>query len=268
MSNFINENQELFTEAKSYLFSTFKNIYLNSDILTDDKKQDEKDLNKKGSKRDNLLKHLFKIQDCIRLYNEKKYNDFLKKVDFKINSINDKQILKDRIEELTNFENLTIGQVIEKANEYELVFKDDKLNEFIQSKEYVYNRVCKVEYQEFYNVYNYLEGFTPFSTQHKTKGNEFENVLVILDNGRWPKYNFNYLLNEVNEKQRLIDGKSRTKSQLESYPAILERTQKLFYVCCTRAKENLAVYFNNPSQEVLETAKNWFGDVNTINLDA
>lgn len=268
MSNFINENQELFTEAKSYLFSTFKNIYLNSDILTDDKKQDEKDLNKKGSKRDNLLKHLFKIQDCIRLYNEKKHNDFLKKVDFKINSINDKQILKDRIEELTNFENLTIGQVIEKANEYELVFKDDKLNEFIQSKEYVYNRVCKVEYKEFYNVYNYLEGFTPFSTQHKTKGNEFENVLVILDNGRWPKYNFNYLLNEINEKQRLIDGKSRTKSQLESYPAILERTQKLFYVCCTRAKENLAVYFNNPSQEVLETAKNWFGDVNTINLDA
>jgi DNA helicase-2/ATP-dependent DNA helicase PcrA len=251
MSNFINENQELFTEAKSYLFSTFKNIYLNSDILTDDKKQDEKDLNKKGSKRDNLLKHLFKIQDCIRLYNEKKYNDFLKKVDFKINSINDKQILKDRIEELTNFENLTIGQVIEKANEYELVFKDDKLNEFIQSKEYVYNRVCKVEYQEFYNVYNYLEGFTPFSTQHKTKGNEFENVLVILDNGKWAKYNFEYLFTNRTDKE-----------------SVLHRTQKLFYVCCTRAKENLAVYYNNPSQQVLETAKNWFGVQNTINLDA
>ena len=44
--------------------------------------------------------------------------------------------------------------------------------------------------------------------------------------------NFNYLLNEINEKQRLIDGRSRTKSQLESYPEILERTQKLFYVCC------------------------------------
>lgn len=176
--------------------------------------------------------------------------------------------MKDRIEELTNFENLTIGQVIEKANEYELVLKDDKFCEFIQSKEYVFNRVSKVSYREFFNVYNYLEGFTPFSTQHKTKGNEFENVLVILDNGRWSKYNFNYLLNEINEKQRLIDGKSRTKSQLESYPEILERTQKLFDVCCTRAKENLAVYFNSPSPEVLETASNWFGAENTINLDA
>jgi DNA helicase-2/ATP-dependent DNA helicase PcrA len=249
MSNFINEKQELFTEAKSYLFSTFKNIYLNSDILTDDKKQDEKESNKKGSKRDDLLKHLFKIQDCIRLYNEKSYNEFLRKVDFKINSINDKQILKDRIEELTNFENLTIGQVIEKANEYELVLKDDKLNEFIQSKEYVFNRVCKVQYQEFFNVYNYLEGFTPFSTQHKTKGNEFENVLVILDNGKWAKYNFEYLFTNRTDKE-----------------TVLNRTQKLFYVCCTRAKENLAVYYNSPSQQVLETARNWFNG-NVKNLD-
>jgi len=266
MADFINENQILFQEAKTYLFSSFKNIYLNSDILTDDKKQDEKDENKKGSKRDNLLKHLFKIQDCIRLYNEKKYNDFLKKVDFKLKSLSDKQLLKDRIEELTDFENLTIGQVIEKSDEYGLVLIDDRLNEFIQGKKYVYNRVCNVAYQEFFNVYSYLEGYTPFSTQHKTKGNEFENVLVILDNGKWSNYNFNYLLDEINEKQRLINGKSRTRKQLESYPEILKRTQKLFYVCCTRAKENLAVFYHNPSPNILETARNWFNG-NVINLD-
>lgn len=249
MTDFINENQILFQEAKKYLFSSFKNIYLDSDILTDDKKQDEKDENKKGSKRDNLLKHLFKIQNCIRLYNEKKYNDFLKKVDFKLKSLSDKQLLKDRIEELTNFENLTIGQVIEKSDEYGLVLIDDRLNEFIQSKTYVYNRVCKVEYKEFFNVYNYLEGYTPFSTQHKTKGNEFENVLVILDNGKWSNYNFEYLFTNRTDKE-----------------TVLNRTQKLFYVCCTRAKENLAVFYHNPSSNIIENARNWFNG-NVINLD-
>ncbi|WP_454046826.1 hypothetical protein [Chryseobacterium sp. Marseille-Q8038] len=60
MSDFINANIDLFNKAKSYKFNLFRKIYLNSDILTDDKKQNEKDLIKKGTKRDNLLKHLFK----------------------------------------------------------------------------------------------------------------------------------------------------------------------------------------------------------------
>ena len=131
-----------------------------------------------------------------------------------------------------------------------IVIKNDKpLNDFIKSSEYIYNRVREVSYQEFINLYNYLEGFTPFSTQHKTKGSEYDNVLIILDNGNWPKYNFKYLFENTNDKEEII-----------------ERTQKLFYVCCTRAKENLAVYYIAPSEKALETANEWFGD-NVIDLD-
>ncbi len=47
---------------------------------------------------------------------------------------------------------------------------------------------------------------------------------------------------------------------------MLERTQKIFYVCCTRAMENLAVFFHNPSLEVVAKAKEWFGDANVLEL--
>ncbi|MDX8567362.1 UvrD-helicase domain-containing protein [Elizabethkingia sp. HX XZB] len=253
MQRFIDENNELFEEAKSYLYSTFSKIYLASDILTDDKKQKENEENKKGSKRDNLLKHLFKIQNCIRLYNENKFNEFLKITSYQISSINDKIELKQHIEELSEFTSNNIGDIIEKADEYNIVSKDQKLLDFILQNEYVYNRICKVDYEEFYNLYNYLEGYTPFSTQHKTKGAEFNNVLVILDNGNWNNYNFKYLFTNNSDKE-----------------TILNRTKKIFYVCCTRAKENLAVFYHDPKpqENILATARSWFGDSNVIDLDS
>ena len=103
----------------------------------------------------------------------------------------------------------------------------------------------QVEFQEFQCLFNYLEGYTPFSTQHKIKGAEFDNVLVILDNGNWAKYNFQYLFEE------------------NGTDSVRERTLKLFYVCCTRSKENL-VYYHAPTQAVLSKAKVWFGEQNVL----
>jgi DNA helicase-2/ATP-dependent DNA helicase PcrA len=40
---------------------------------------------------------------------------------------------------------------------------------------------------------------------------------------------------------------------------VLERTNKLFYVCCTRAKENLAIFIQNPSNLAINQAIEWFG---------
>ena len=125
---------------------------------------------------------------------------------------------------------------------------DDKLIAFKENKEYLYNRVKDVKFSEFQKLYEYLEGQTPFSTQHKTKGTEFDNVLVILDNGGWNNYNFGNLF--------LGTGSA----------SVLDRTQKIFYVCCTRAKENLAVFFHNPDADVIAKAKVWFGEDNVIDI--
>ena len=157
--------------------------------------------------------------------------------------------MQKSINELIDVGDKTIEQIITEANEKGICLIDDNLLKFINQKEYVYNRVKNIRFSEFQKLYDYLEGATPFSTQHKTKGDEFSNVLVILDNGKWNQYNFESLfLNSGTE-------------------SVLERTQKIFYVCCTRAKENLAVYYHNPKPVVIEKAKELFGADNVVCLD-
>ena len=87
-------------------------------------------------------------------------------------------------------------------------------------------------------MYDYILQEQPFSTQHKSKGLEFNNVLVLLDNGKWSKYNFASLF---------IETKTTEKVKL--------RTRKLFYVCCTRAQKNLAVFYPAPTADIVESAK-------------
>lgn len=250
MQAFIDSNAELYNYAKSLNYFEFSKMYVDKDQLLDDKKQDEDDENKKGSKRDNLIKHLFKIQTNISLYKNKRYNEFLRATDyrFRITSIASKRTLKENIDNLANVGDKTIEEVIIDANEKGICMIDDKLIDFKEKKEYLYNRVKNVRFLEFQKLYEYLEGQTPFSTQHKTKGAEFDNVLVILDNGGWNNYNFGNLFLE------------------KGSASVLDRTQKIFYVCCTRAKENLAVFFHNPDMQVIEKAKQWFGDKNVINI--
>lgn len=250
MKAFIDDNVELYNYAKSLSYSDFSKMYVDKDQLLDDKKQDEGDENKKGSKRDNLIKHLFKIQTNISLYQNKRYNEFLRATDyrFRIVSIASKRALKENIECLVDVGEKTIEDVINDANEKGICLIDDKLIDFKDKKEYLYNRVKDVKFSEFQKLYEYLEGQTPFSTQHKTKGAEFNNVLVILDNGGWNNYNFGNLFLETGSA------------------SVLDRTQKIFYVCCTRAKENLAVFFHNPEPQVIAKAKIWFGADKVIDV--
>lgn len=246
-------DEEFYKSIKNESFTKHKRLYAVKEHLVDDKKESEDEENKKGSKRDNLIKHLFKIQHTLLYYENKNFSEFfriIKKNGIKINSIEKKKGLKENIEKLLKNKTTSIGEVIDKADELGIVIKNDKrLNDFITFSEYIYNKLRKVPYHEFINLYNYLEGFTPYSTQHKTKGSEYDNVLIVLDNGNWAKYNFKYLFENIKDKEEII-----------------ERTQKLFYVCCTRAKENLAIYYLNPSSDALITAEKLFVD-SIIDLD-
>ncbi len=251
MQIFIDSHFALFETAKQLNYQEFNKIYIDKDQLLDDKKQEETDENKKGSKRDNLIKHLFKIQNNISLYENKQFSEFLRKTDFKdkIVSIQSKRILKQNIDELINVGEKTIEDVIIDADAKGICMIDESLEKFKTEKSYIYNQVKEVKFSEFQKLYQYLDGKTPFSTQHKTKGAEFNNVFVILDNGGWRNFNFeNLFLNTGTE-------------------SVLERTKKLFYVCCTRSKENLAVFFHNPTGQIISQAKLWFGEENVINMD-
>lgn len=257
----------LYDKLKDIPFSEVRKIYLDKDSLIDDKKQDIAEESKKSSKRDKLIKHLFKIQTNIFLYQNNLFNDFVKHTEYKITKLSDKKVLSKSIQDLINVGDKTIEDIINLANESKICLIDSNLNKFIFENEYIYNRVKDVKYKEFQYLYDYLEGKTPFSTQHKVKGDEFENVLVVLDNGNWNDYNFEYLFDSENQEEKLKEGNSKTKTKLDSFYKTLPRTQKIFYVCCTRAKENLAVYYNNPSVYVINKAIEWFGEKNVIDID-
>lgn len=249
----------LYNYIKEWSYERVDQIYMDKDTLIDDKVEIEGVIVREP-KRDYLIQHLFKIQDIIYLYENKMYNELLQKTQIRITINDDKARLVDNIELLISMENQMIGDVIEFADRAGLCKKDDKLNAFIKKNEYLYWRVKQINFVEFQNLYRYLEGYTPFSTQHKIKGLEYENVLIILENGGWSNYNFEYLFD-----RHIFLTLSRLRQS--SYPRILERTKKLFYVCATRTKDNLVVFYPCPTKEVLEGAAELFGTENCINLD-
>ncbi|ELC8340097.1 UvrD-helicase domain-containing protein [Clostridium perfringens] len=252
--------KELYDIVKDWSFSKVKRIYLNKDQLIDDKKEDYIEEKAREPKRDRLIQHLFKIQNLLHLYRNNQYNEFLRATSYTITTIDDKVNIRNIINNFSRMENDTIESVIKYADDQNLCKIDDKLEYFIESNEYLYERVKKVKYKVFQELYYYLEGYVPLSTQHKIKGTEFDNVLVILDNGGWSNYNFEYLFNP--EIKNTI-----TKAKQNNFSVILRRTQKLFYVCCTRAKENLVVYYPQATDGIVANAKNYFGEGNVIDLD-
>ncbi len=90
---------------------------------------------------------------------------------------------------------------------------------------------------EFWSFRRYVAEQSPFSTQQGIKGAEFERVLVIADDEEGTHQQFSY------DKYFGIKPLSdRDHANLaENKETQVERTRRLFYVCCTRAMTDLAV---------------------------
>ena len=230
--NFIEDNKVLFENTKSVLFEDLLKVYLNTDQLI-------------GDNRDKLITQLKKIQEKIYLYETNQVNEFIKKTDYKVLTVKDKEKLKSAIDYIVNKKSETIENVVNFADKKGIVKKDDNFTNFVNENQYVYQRIKSLPFTEIVNLYKFEEDLTPYSTQHGIKGAEFDNVFVILDNGRWNQYNFKYLFEKTIGKE-----------------SVIERTQKMFYVCCSRAKKNLVVFYHKPSDAVLDKANDWFGNEN------
>ena len=242
--DFINTNSALYAEALTMPFESIA-CYIDKDQLLDDKS--EEDAGKgTGSKLSPLNLHLHKIEHCIQLYLDKDYNEFMRFTSTKqIKRARQKKELREGIDRIVNsYNDMTISEVIDLADSLGICVKDDKLNSYIGNNPYLWLRIKEVSYKEARNVYDYRMGNKPFSTQHKTKGLEYNNVLVILKSN-WSNYDFASLFYDNGKKE-----------------SIVQRTKKLFYVCCTRAKECLVVYYPSASNQVMEGAKKMFGEGN------
>ncbi|MBE7049533.1 MAG: ATP-dependent helicase [Ruminococcaceae bacterium] len=216
-----------------YNFQSFMSVYTNTDRIL-------------GDSPDKLISHLLKLQEMIRLYQMKKYYEFIKATDYKIFHHKDKQELYAKIQTLSEMKDSTIKEIVQFAHDSKICLIDDKLKQFAIDHEEIYTQVMSIKYGELVNLYEYINKHSPYSTQHGIKGAEFDDVFVILDNGNWNNYNYEQLLGTVRN------------------PKIYARTHKLFYVSCSRAKRNLVVYCPNFKESMRAKTEEWFGKENMI----
>ena len=240
----------IYEEIKTFLFEeVISKSKVNKDSLLAYKFNGLSSRYEAGTDRDRILKRLDLIFELIELYKMGKHNEFLRITCFKITSSADKINLSKIMKEISDSD-ITIGKVIKLAERTGLISKDDLFTNFIENKGYyLWLRLEKLPFQEYVNSIAYLREYVSVITQHKVKGSEYENVLVLLDNGRWNQYNFNSIFGK---------GSSNEKVQ--------NRTKKLFYVTITRAIKNLIVYMPCNDQQILEKAKDYFEQSDIVNV--
>jgi DNA helicase-2/ATP-dependent DNA helicase PcrA len=128
---------------------------------------------------------------------------------------------------------------------YEQIKKD------VQSEEFFSGLFGKdIKFKEVLAFFKYENDDSNFMTMHKTKGTGIENVVVVLDEFNWNKYDFGSCF--------------RVKDDNPSRQAV---TKRLLYVACSRAKKNLrCVRLLDDSDEV-KNISNYFDRCVNVNLD-
>lgn len=112
-----------------------------------------------------------------------------------------------------------------------------------------------IEMVKSYN--DYVNHRSRFDTHQGVKGLEFERVMVIIDDSEANGFLFSY--------DKLFGVKELSNTDLKNKEngkeTSVERTQRLFYVTCTRAKESLAVVMYTSDSDRVKTHvidKGWF----------
>ena len=156
----------------------------------------------------------------------------------------------------------TIREVLAFMNERELVSLDDRFasylvdggagadEEEVDVEQAAVNAFLDCAATELWGYREYIEDQSPFATQQGVKGAEFARVLVILDDEEgdynlfsYGKY-FGITPLSATDQKHLDDGTD----------SVIGRTRRLFYVCCSRAFQDLAVVLFVPDVAAARTA--------------
>lgn len=200
---------------------------------------------------------LFEIEELIELYEQNRVQALLKKTCFQVLSVQDKITLNNLLKELSDrasksnisemIEFVITNHLLKCPKKIGLVSNDDQL------KDSFFYDLMDMDYAQFQRLYYTTKETSPFSTNHGTKGAEFDNVVCFVNDNDWYQYSLDSYLSESD------------KGRNQKY----ERTKNLFYVICSRAKYNLAVVvLSKLSEESIKKAKILFGEDNFIHYNA
>lgn len=206
-------------------------------------------LTKKDEDKCPFIKFLYQIEKIVSYFQDNKIQSLLKEINFEINSFEDKKNLKNILNKLTSIRKEKIIQdVFDFVIEKKLLQKSQNMNDYDLENENnrtYYEDLMKRPYEEIIKANKVTDENTPFSTKHGTKGSEFDNVLVVIDDDAWRNYSF----------EKYFSGDITNET-------IYNRTKNLFYVVCSRAKVNLVVLsLSSLSQVSQQQIKQLFGEI-------
>lgn len=111
---------------------------------------------------------------------------------------------------------------------------------------YAWKKALALPFSQVQNLNKYLNHETGFSTHQGVKGEEFDRVLVVIDDDSAKGFLFSY------DKAFGLKAKTATdiKNEQEGKDTSISRTLRLLYVTCTRAMKSLALicYCDNPAE--------------------
>ena len=155
-----------------------------------------------------------------------------------------------------------VGDVARSMRDNSLLAFDERYNELIDlytataepvaepATENAALRFMQCDASELWGYRKYIEKMSPFATQQGIKGAEFDKVIVVVDDQEGRTNTFSYgkyfgvtPLSET-DQNNLASGKD----------SVVDRTRRLFYVCCSRAVSDLVVVIFAEDVEVMREA--------------
>jgi superfamily I DNA/RNA helicase len=129
----------------------------------------------------------------------------------------------------------------------------DRLPERVQALEAFLN----APFSQVQAYAEYVSDSAPYDTHQGVKGREFERVMVLMDALETRGFMFDY--------EKLFGAKPQTatdeKNVREGKETSLDRTRRLFYVTCSRARKSLAIVAYSEAPEVVRAnmiRNGWF----------
>ena len=169
--------------------------------------------------------------------------------------VNDDHSIREVVKAVRDSQLLTIPEVIRQACE----LTPDEINDEMEEDLQAWVKVMDLPISMVRKYDDYVNQHTRFDTHQGVKGLEFERVMVIIDDSEAKGFMFSY--------DKLFGVKELTETDIKHIEAgeesSIDRTLRLFYVTCTRAKESLSIimYTSDPNKVRNQAInKGWFAE--------
>ena len=167
--------------------------------------------------------------------------------------VNGNATIRGIVNEILKFQLLIVPDVVRQA----YLLKPSDLDDSAEADLRAWVEVMDLTVDMVRRYDDYVNHRSRFDTHQGVKGLEFDRVMVIIDDSEMKGFLFSY--DKLFGVKDLSDAD--LKNMQDGKETTIERTQRLFYVTCTRAKNSLAVvmYTNNPDGvKANAIKKEWF----------